>query len=373
MHKANLTWPMLMTLIEVLLRNEFLTRETSVSRTTYRLTAKGSAVLSIYVKLKEEVGPLETEAILAQGLDELREPVLAPTDKKAAVAALKSMRSTLGSANFRLRDDPVPGRSGAKYRFSLVAEGLNKTSYGFDILTHASESEVIRVFVKQVDSDISVAIIYTKSASEVAKKLAGSYSMELVHVRELKRFADLLTFHDALLSNGSVLMEADPSQSFEFALRELVQDESRRSRISVFTWRGSPVYPLLPRNEKVHVYVMTTQGSKSPPGRAGESVVPSHDERALLALIERAPKNEEAEERELIIFDSVSELLVSLGNERSQKFLKLAMQSLQASGRRSLFIMKLGYHDERTEQMVRALFSDRLLYDGTGLRLDKAA
>jgi len=63
MHKANLTWPVLMNYLEVLLRHELLTRETNVSRTTYRLTAKGSAVLNIYLKLKEEVDPLESETM----------------------------------------------------------------------------------------------------------------------------------------------------------------------------------------------------------------------------------------------------------------------------------------------------------------------
>jgi predicted transcriptional regulator len=373
MHRANLTWPVLMTHLEALLRHELLTQETSVSRTTYRLTERGSMVLNIYLKLKEEVGPLESETILAQQLEETAEPLLARGEENATFSALRSMRSVLGAANFRLRDEPVPGRSGTKYRFSLVAEGLNKSSYGFDILTHASESQVIRVFVKRFDSGIPVYMLYTKSASAVAKKLAGSYSMELVHVRDLKGFADLLTFHDALLSNRSVLLEADPSQKYEFPLRELVRDETKRSRVSAFTWRGSPLYPVLPRNERVYVYVMTTPGPRSPPARPGEFVVPSHDEGALLELMEGSAAKIGTNERDLVIFDSVSELLVSLGNERSQRFLKRATRSLEANGRRSLFIMKRGYHDETSERMVRGLSSDRLVYDGSGLKLDRAA
>jgi len=368
MHRANLTWPLLMVHLEALVRYELLTRETSVSRTTYRLTAKGSAVLSIYRKLKEEVGPLQSETTLARHLGERSEPVLAQREKNAAFSALKSMRSVLVNANFRIRDGPVSGRSGTKYRFGIVAEGLHKSSYGFDILTHASESQVIRIFVKQLDSDIRVHILYTKSASESAKKLAGSYSMELVHGRDLKSFADLLTFRDALLSERSVLLEADPSQNFEFVLRELVQDETKRSRVSAFTWRGSPLYPVLPQNEMVRVYVMTAQGPRPLPPRPGELIVPSHDEGALLKIMEAAP-----EAKELVIFDSVSELLVSLGSERCQRFLRQATGSLEANGRRSLFIMKRGYHDERSEQMVRGLFSGRLVYDGSGLKLGLAA
>lgn len=370
MHRANLIWPVLMRYLEVLLRHQLLSREMSMGRTTYRVTTKGSAVLNIYLKLREEIDPLESEAIQERRLDLLREPALSPGDKSST---LSTMRSVLGAADFRLGDQQIHGRSGTKYRFDIVAEGLNKSLYGFDILTHASENEVIRVFVKQLDSDIPVHIVYTKSASEAARRLARSYSLELVHLRDFKDFAELLAFHDGLLSKGGALLEVDPSQSYESVLRELVQDETKSSPVSVFTWRGSPVYRALPRNESVIVYLMSTQGSKkSPRAQAGEFVVPSHDEAALLKSIERPESmGDAADERGLLIFDSVSELLVSLGNERSQSFLRRATHLLDAKDRRSLFIVKRGYHDERSMRMVEGLFSNRLIYDGSGLRLDR--
>ncbi len=369
MHRANLIWPVLMRYLEVLLRHQLLSREMSMGRTIYRVTTKGSAVLNIYLKLREEIDPLESEAIQERRLDRLPEPAPSPGEK---ISTLSTMRSVLGAADFRLGDQQIPGRSGTKYRFDIVAEGLNKSLYGFDILTHASENEVIRVFVKQLDSDIPVHIVYTKSASEAARRLARSYSLELVHLRDFKDFADLLAFHDGLLCKGGALLEVDPSQSYESVLRELVQDETKSSPVSVFTWRGSPVYRALPRNESVIVYLMSTQGSKSSRAQAGEFVVPSHDEAALLKFIERPEsKGDAADERGLLIFDSVSELLVSLGNERSQTFLRRATHLLDARDRRSLFIVKRGYHDERSVRMVEGLFSNRLIYDGSGLRLDR--
>jgi hypothetical protein len=369
MHRANLTWPVLMNYLEVLLRHQLLTRETNVSRTTYRLTAKGSAVLNIYLKLKEEVDPLQSETVSARP-EEGHEPALASREKKAVLSAL---RAILGAANFRLRDGHVPGRSGTRYRIDLVAEGRNRSLYGFDVLTHVSEGEVIRVFVKQLDSDVPVQVVYTKSASEAAKKLAGSYSMELLHAREYKGFVELLAFRDALLSSRCVLLEVDPSKDYEAILRALVQDETKRSRVSAFTWRGSPLYPALPRGERVHVYVMTTHESRPPSSRPRELAVPSHDEAALLAFLEESVARGATGESDLVIFDSVSELLVSLGSERSQRFLKRAVRSLDARGRRALFIVKMGYHDERTQRLVKGLFSERLLYDGSGLRLDQSA
>lgn len=370
MHKANLTWPVLMTHLEALLRHELLTRETSLSRTTYKLTAKGSAVLNIYLRLREEVDALQLERTLAQRLDEAQETAPAPKAKKAT---LSSMQSVMEGANFRLRNAPVPGRSGMNHRFDLVAEGLSKSLYGFDILTHVTESEVIRVFVKQVDSDVSVQMVYTKSASELAERLAGSYSLGLVNARDFKRFADLIAFHDALLPNRRVLLEVDPSQDYESVLRELVQDEARRGRVSAFTWKGGPFYPVLPRGENVYVYVMAARESRPISSGPREFVVASHDEASLLELLEGLAPKGSADRGDLVIFDSVSELLVSMGNDRCQRFLKRAARSLDASGRRSLFIMRRGYHDERSARMVEGLFSERLVYDSSGLRLDRTA
>jgi predicted transcriptional regulator len=399
MHKANLTWPVLMTHFEALLRHQFLTRETSVSRTTYRLTARGSAVLGIYLKLKEELGSLESEAeataaavaTFPRGIVGALEIASPPKEKKNATRSL--MRSVLEGANFRLLDEPIPGRSGATYGYEVTASGLDRAVHGFDVLTHASESTVIRAFVKQLDSDIAVHLVYTKSASDVARKLAASYSIELVHAREFKRLVELLAFRDGLYSGDSLLLEVDPSQDYWSHLLALVEDQAKRSsHVSVFTWRGSPVYPVLPRNQMVSIHVMAPEPTGSHPLAPGESAVPSNDAAALLQALRRdsTPKGgalgkEEGEKEQgekkkmegagggLVVFESVSELVVSLGNESALRFLRKATSSLKADGRRSLFVLKRGYHDERGMRMIKSVFAARIVHDERGLRIDRSA
>lgn len=367
MHKSNLTWPVLMTHFEVLFRHQLLTRETGVSRTTYRLTAKGSAVLGIYLRLRDELDALEVEASKEKSR---RSPVESVASSRQKNSTRSVMQSVLQSANFETMDDGVRGRSGARYHFDLVAKGLNESRYGFDVVTHATESDVIRVFVKQLDSDIPAHVIYSKSRSDVAKRVAASYSMDLVHARDFRRLVDVLAFRDALFSDRSVLLEADPSENYEFVLRELAEDEARMSQVSVFTWRGSPLYPVLPRGETVQVYLMTTQGAEGFTLRPRESLVPSYDESALLELLEGGMEKAKRETG-LVIFDSLSELVVSLGSERTQKFLKRATGSSSADGRKYLFIVKRGYHDDRTITMIGDVFSSKLVYDAAGLKLDR--
>jgi hypothetical protein len=396
MHKANLTWPVLMTHFEALLRHQLLTRETSVSRTTYRLTARGSAVLGIYLKLKEELGSLESEteetaaavATFPQGIGRALEIASPPKEKKNATRSL--MRSVLEGANFRLLDEPIPGRSGATYGYEVTASGLDRAVHGFDVFTHASESTVIRAFVKQLDSDIAVHLVYTKSASDVARRLAASYSIELVHAREFKRLVELLAFRDGLYSGDSLLLEVDPSQDYWSHLLALVEDQAKRSsHVSVFTWRGSPVYPVLPRNQMVSIHVMAPEPAGSHPLAPGESAVPSNDAAALLQALRQdsAPKGGALEEEKdqgekkkmegartgLVVFESVSELVVSLGNESALRFLRKATSSLKADGRRSLFVLKRGYHDERGMRMIKSVFAARIVHDERGLRIDRSA
>ncbi len=73
----------------------------------------------------------------------------------------------------------------------------------------------------------------------------------------------------------------------------------------------------------------------------------------------------------LLVFDSLSELLVPLGDEKSQHFLRRATELLSLENRRSLFIIKKEFHDARSRSVVGSTISHKLTFDDSGLnRLD---
>ena len=358
MHGANLTWPPLMVHLEALLRNQLITQETHGNRSTYRLTAKGSAVLSMYRGLKEETGVLELEASAEYRMDEFAHPPSRASGRKT----LSSLRSSLTAANFRVLENVVVGRSGTGYTFRLLVQGLSTSRYGFVFLTNVDESAVISSFVKQLDTEVDLSIIYVKGVSDEARRIAAIDSIPLLSASNLDGFGESLTFLDAFRSSRSLLLEVDPSENYERVIGALVRREAESCGVSVFTWKESRIYPVIAQSEKVAVHIM--------PSTRGQNQARKSDETVFAEL----PKDSSAGtggKGRLLIFDSVSELLTAFGTARARRLLRALQASADVDGQRSIFILKRGTHEKANLRLVGSLVRNRLVYDGSGLRLPR--
>ena len=366
MHGANLTWLPLMIYLEMLLRNQLLTRETNGTRSTYKVTARGSAVLSMYLRLKEETDFLELEMAAEHRLGDLSE---LPT-RTGGRTTLSLLKSSLVAANFRVLDNVMVGSSGTEYTFPLIVEGLSKSKYGFVILNEVDESAVIRNFVKQLDAEVDLSIVYVKKVTDGARRIAALDSIPVLSASNLAGFGESLTFLDAFRSGRSLLLEVDPSENYERVIQDLVRREADNCDVSVLTWKGSRVFHVVPRSENVTVHVMTGVSGPTRAGKRGETVASPHAQTTVEELIEN-PSARNAGRGALLVFDSLSEIMVSLGDEEAQLLLKRALQTTNATGQRSLFILKRGFHDARTIGLVRSLLPNQLTYDGSGLKLSR--
>jgi hypothetical protein len=72
-----------------------------------------------------------------------------------------------------------------------------------------------------------------------------------------------------------------------------------------------------------------------------------------------------------VIFDSLSDLVVSLGFEESYRFLKAAIEMGGDKRVILVFLMLSGVHELKVENIVRSLFSIELLQDEAGLKVVK--
>ena len=357
-------WPHLMVQLEVLLRNQLLTRETDGDKSTYKLTVKGSDFLNMYLSLKEETLALEAGTRAGYRLGDLSKPPLRAAGRKT----LSFLRSSLVAANFRVLESVTVGRSGKEYVFPLIVEGMSKSRYAFVILNEVDESAVIRNFVKQLDTGVDLNIVYMKSVTEKARRIAAIDSIQVLSAGSLAGFWESLTFLDAFRSRRSLLLEVDPSENYERVILELVRREAENSDVSVLTWKGSRLYPAIPRSENVTVRVMTGVAGPAQAGRKDEIVVPPHGQAGIMELMENASAGR-AGRGSLLVLDSISELMVSLGEEKALLLLKRALKATDASVQRSLIILKRGSHDGRSLGLVRSLLRNRLTYDESGLRL----
>jgi len=72
-----------------------------------------------------------------------------------------------------------------------------------------------------------------------------------------------------------------------------------------------------------------------------------------------------------VIFDSVSDLILTSGLEMTYKFLKQANEMLSRGKVTSIFLMTLGAHAEREVSIVKSLFGSILDYVNGQLTVQK--
>jgi archaellum biogenesis ATPase FlaH len=73
----------------------------------------------------------------------------------------------------------------------------------------------------------------------------------------------------------------------------------------------------------------------------------------------------------LVLFDSLSDLIVSFGFERSYEFMKNVNEILNERRVTSVFIIKSRAHEERVTSLVRGLYGAHLLYGSAGLSVTR--
>jgi len=82
----------------------------------------------------------------------------------------------------------IRGESGAEQRFSFVAEDRGEL-YAFDIYTEVTEVDVLRTYVKKMDTGASAFIVCLSGRPDgKAKELARNYGIDVLSPMEVGDF-----------------------------------------------------------------------------------------------------------------------------------------------------------------------------------------
>jgi len=161
------------------------------------------------------------------------------------------------------------------------------------------------------------------------------------------------------------LMEVDSSSKFEEPIRDLANELGSTQRVVfAFTAAGSPVYTSLVGMANVRFFTMTRKVSYPKPGeRPDEVLVPSSDQSVLLNVLDKAITSN-PDLKFGVVFDSVSDLILSSGLEVTYKFLKQANEMLNTHHVTAVFLMTAGAHAEREVNVVKSVFSNIVSFSG---------
>lgn len=168
------------------------------------------------------------------------------------------------------------------------------------------------------------------------------------------------------------LIEIDPSAKFEEGIRDYAAElSSRQYVIYAFTASGSPVFNALEGLGNVRFFTMTRKVSYPKPGeRPDEVLVPAGDQSVLLNVLDKAITSN-PELKVGVVFDSVSDLILTSGLEQTYKFLKQANEMLSGGRVASVFLLTLAAHSEKEVNVVKSLFSNILSFGPTQVSVQK--
>ena len=121
---------------------------------------------------------------------------------------------------------------------------------------------------------------------------------------------------------GAMLLEADPSVTYERTVRDFAQEMRGAGRaVVVFTSMGSPIHLLLKDIQGVRFFLFSESSYPKSTGNASETMIPRDDFAVILNVLDetvtRNPKPARA-----IVFDSISSLILDAGFQDSYKFLR---------------------------------------------------
>jgi hypothetical protein len=187
-----------------------------------------------------------------------------------------------------------------------------------------------------------------------------------------KLFSQRVGLDAARLISKNMLLEVDPVMNYEETIRDFALEFTAEGYvIFAFTSKGSPIYNALSPNQGVRFYTLTEKVSYARPSPdPREVLVPHNDISVLLNTLDKT-LNTNPQLKMMIVFDSISHMLLSSGVEHTYKFIKQANEMLNVSKTTAVFLITKAAHTEKEINIVKSLFTDQLAFGEGGLNFSK--
>jgi hypothetical protein len=173
-----------------------------------------------------------------------------------------------------------------------------------------------------------------------------------------------------------ILLEFDSASHYEKAIQDFATEALANLEPTViFTRRGSTIYSSLREQKAVKFFCLTQQVSVPKEFSENEMLLPSNDTSLMLDVFDKTLK---AHPQGVVnvVFDSLSDIVLSVGFEKTYRFMRYAVEMLASPRNTILFLLNQNAHDSRVTSSLRGLFSDQISFGKEGIqtiKLSKAA
>ena len=173
--------------------------------------------------------------------------------------------------------------------------------------------------------------------------------------------------HEELLGKR-LLLEFDPRSNYEDAVEDLVDEAlSYGESVIVFTQKGSSLHQRLASKHHTHL-ILLVEGFITPKHtKRNELLIFGQD----IWMITETLKNMVRFEKICLIHDNLTNMVLSIGSQKTYSFIRFTAELMEGSNAVSLFLLNPQAHKTTIASFIEGQFSDHIIHDQKGLRAIK--
>jgi len=192
-------------------------------------------------------------------------------------------------------------------------------------------------------------------------------------IEDLDLFSGSIGLNHEQLIGRSILLEFNPVSAYEKVVDRLAKETMANVEpIFVFTSSTSPIHAHLAEQPVINFFLTSISTSTPKSTSENEVLLPAKNTPLILDALSKVLETY-ADANVCLVFDILSELLTSIGQEKTFTFLRYALDMLSSKKITSLFLLNTSAHQTEVVSRLRSLFSNQLTYDKNGLEIVKSS
>jgi hypothetical protein len=173
------------------------------------------------------------------------------------------------------------------------------------------------------------------------------------------------------MSGRKIILEFDPSSHYEKLVQDFITEALVNSEpIVVFTRKGSPVYSHIREQSAIRFFCLSRQISSPRIFSETEVHLPSDNTPLILSVFDKLLRSH-PEQKINLVFDNLSDLILSVGFEKTYKFMRSATEILAPATVTAVFLLNRYAHDPGVKSSLNALFSNQISFGKSGIETIK--
>jgi len=204
-----------------------------------------------------------------------------------------------------------------------------------------------------------------------AREPSAVVSIDLLEYADA--FSRLIGMPHKKIVGRNFLLEFDPASDYEGIVDSLVKEAiANVEPLFIFTSTRSVIHTRLAKQPAVRFFLLSTSISKPELKSENEVLLPAENIALILDSINKVLE-EYTHANVFLVFHKLSELIESVGTERTYRFLQCALEMFSSQKVTTIFLLNPLAHPPQVTSQIRGLFPNLLVYRKNGLEVTKIA